>query len=282
MKPSQRFIIVMIASAVIYSVSTKGIGKNMFGSKIQTDINRLYGSSKNISENTFTLDKTSNNLPEPVQRYFKYTLQEGQHYISYIILKHNGTFRQNEGQGWMPINGQEYFTTDEPGFIWFAKIKPFPLFWISGKDKYIEGKGNLQIKLLSLFTVADTKGKETDEGELLRWLAEAPWFPTALLPSKYLSWEEINSNSAKAVVEYDGLTVSAIFYFNEKGEMTQMVADRYRTMGNSYSKNKWVGYYANYIKKANMMIPQEIEALWRLNSGDFSYAKFRITDIEFT
>ena len=124
-------------------------------------------------------------------------------------------------------------------FIWFAKIKLFPLFWTSGKDTYIEGKGNLQIKLLSLFTVADANGKETDEGELLRWLAEAPWFPTALLPSKYLRWEEINSNSAKAVVEYGGLiTVSAIFYFNEKGEITQMIVDRIITMGNYYSKDK--------------------------------------------
>ena len=30
-----------------------------------------------------------------------------------------------------------------------------------------------------------------------------------------------------------------------------------------------------------MMIPQEIEAAWRLSSGEFSYAKLRITDIKF-
>ena len=30
-----------------------------------------------------------------------------------------------------------------------------------------------------------------------------------------------------------------------------------------------------------MMIPQELEAAWRLHSGEFSYAKFRITNIEY-
>ncbi|HEY7569916.1 MAG TPA: hypothetical protein VH796_00980 [Nitrososphaeraceae archaeon] len=30
-----------------------------------------------------------------------------------------------------------------------------------------------------------------------------------------------------------------------------------------------------------MMIPQELEAAWRLNSGEFSYTKFRITNIEY-
>ncbi len=39
---------------------------------------------------------------------------------------------------------------------------------------YIEEEGKFQVKLLSLFTVADASGKETDKGELMRWLAEAP------------------------------------------------------------------------------------------------------------
>ena len=265
---------------MIFSISAVGIGENMFGGQNQKEINRLYAGSKNISQNTFTHDKISS-LPEPVQRYFKYALQEGQHYISYIKLKHNGAFRQDEGQGWMPIDGQEYFTTEKPGFVWFAKIKPFPLFWISGKDTYIDGKGNLQIKLLSLFTVADAKGKETDEGELLRWLAEAPWFPTALLPSQYLQWEEIDSSSAKAVVEYGGFTVSAILHFNDKGEIIQLNADRYKTVGKSFSKEKWVCYFRDYEMMDNIMIHGTNEAAWKLGDGESSYAKFRITDIEF-
>ena len=48
---------------------------------------------------------------------------------------------------------------------------------------YVEGKGNFQVKLLSVLTVAESKdSRQHDEGELQRWLAEAPWFPTALLP----------------------------------------------------------------------------------------------------
>jgi hypothetical protein len=280
MEPYRKLTLVIIATAAIISVYAVSIGEDMFGSHIQNDIDRLYAASKNISQNTFTHDKT-HGLPEPLQRYFKFALQDGQHYISYVKLKHNGTFRQDEGQGWMPIDGREFFTTENPGFVWFAKIKPFPLFWISGKDTYIEGKGNLQIKIMSLFTVADAKGKETDEGELLRWLAEAPWFPTALLPSKYLHWEEIDSSSAKAVVKYGGLTVSAIFHFNEKGEIIKLNADRYKTVGKSFSKEKWICHFRDYELVNNIMIPKENEAAWKSNNGESSYAKFRILDIEF-
>src|SRR5919112_1538815 len=118
-KLCRTFIIVIITTIVIFSVSAVSI-EDMFGNYIQNDIDRLHANSKNISQNIFTHDKT-HDLPEPLQRYFKYALQEGQHYISYVKLKHNGTFMQNEGQGWVPIDGQEYFTTEKPGFVWFAK-----------------------------------------------------------------------------------------------------------------------------------------------------------------
>jgi hypothetical protein len=62
-----------------------------------------------------------NNLPEPMQRYFKYSLQENQNYISYVKLKHEGIFIQSQGQEWMSILGEEYFTAENPGFVWIDR-----------------------------------------------------------------------------------------------------------------------------------------------------------------
>jgi hypothetical protein len=112
-------------------------------------------------------------------------------------------------------------------------------------------------------------------------LAEAPLFPTDLLPSKNFQGEQIDSNSAKAIVNDRELTVYIIFHFNEKGEIVQMTADRYRAVDNSYSKDKWVGYYRDYTTIDNMMIPKEIEVAWNLKSCNFSYAEFRIDNMEY-
>jgi len=76
-------------------------------------------------------------------------------------------------------------------FLWLGKVKPFSLLWMTGIDQYIKGNGSFQIKLFSAFTVGnDTKGKELDEAELGRWLAEVPLFPTDLLPSINFQWEQ--------------------------------------------------------------------------------------------
>ena len=55
----------------------------------------------------------------------------------------------------------------------------------------------------------------------------------------------------------------------------------YITLNNTYSKDKWIGCYRDYIKLNDMMIPKEIEAAWNLSSVEFSYAKFKVTDIEY-
>ena len=86
------------------------------------------------------------------------------------------------------------------------KNQLLPFIWITGLDEYIGGKGNFEIKLMSYFTIADApKCRELGSGEIIRWLGEAPLFPTALLPSNYLQWQEIDLNSARAVVNFTGL-----------------------------------------------------------------------------
>lgn len=44
-------------------------------------------------------------------------------------------------------------------------------------------------KFLSLFPLFDAQNqRKLDEGALQRYLAEAIWFPTALLPSQGVTW----------------------------------------------------------------------------------------------
>jgi hypothetical protein len=270
---------IIVVITILLSITSVVLGNMTFKRQIRREIEALFSSSMDISKR-FTYDQLSG-LPEPVQRYFRFSLEDGQDYISYARLKHGGTFRQSEGQGWMPIRGEEYFTAHKLGFVWFAKVSPFPLFSITARDQYFEGKGSMLIKLLSLITIGDAKGNEMDQAALMRWFSEAAWFPTALLPSEKLHWEEIDPNSAKGILEDGGLKVSLIFYFNEKGEITRIVGNRFRAVDDTFSEDEWIGYYREYKRVDNMMIPHEVEVAWNLDSGEFNYAKFSVTDIEF-
>jgi len=276
MKKVLKIVIGVFISIILLFFIIIALGGLILKRHVHNEVAKMLIESEDISDRVFGYDFI-NNLPEPVQRYFKYSLPDGQKYISYVRLKHTGTFRTKPEQKWMSINGIQYFSTQKPGFIWFAKVKPFPLFWISARDKYFKGNGDMLIKLLSNFTIGHSDGKEISQGALLRFVAESAWFPTALLPSNYLQWEAIDSNSARVIVSDSRINVSGVFYFNEKGEITQFLAERY--MGTI--KEKWICYYKSYKEFDGVKIPVDGEAMWSLKSGDFSYAKFKVTHIEF-
>ncbi len=264
----ERFGKIILGLGVFFAVLTIIASWFIFKDKQENDVDGLFSTLEN-SYNVFTYEQIKT-LPTPVQRYFRYSLAENQPYIDSVRLKHGGLFRLKEN--WMPITGEEYFTTQNPGFVWYGNVRLF-----SAKDSYYEGKGNLKVKLLSLIKIVDVEGKEVDQGELLRWLGEAVWYPTVLLPSENLKWVPIDDNSAKAILTDRNISVEGIFYFNEKGQMIQFKTKRYMDK----SLENWTGYYRDYKEVGGMNIPFEVEVVWNLGSGDFSYAKFNITKIEY-
>jgi hypothetical protein len=124
------------------------------------------------------------------------------------------------------------------------------LFPFEGRDKYQDGHGNMLIKLMKLFTVADDKGKEMDESALVTILAEALIVPSYALQS-YITWMAIDSMAAKATIRFRETEVSGVFYFNEAGENIRFETnDRYQSQKDgSHKKIKWIAVPGNYQEK---------------------------------
>jgi len=274
-------ILLILGIVIVIIILFITISKILFDKKVTKEIDILTEDGSKTQSKTFSFNDLEG-LPEPVQRYFKYALRDGQEYIKFVRLKQIGEFRMKENQPWMSIKAEQYFTTEDPAFIWRVKSTVAPFIWIEGRDMYYQGKGNMLIKLLSTITAADATGSEMDISSLIRFLSETPWFPTALLPSDYIEWKEIDSNSAQAVIKDNGYTASGIFSFNEKGEIIKFVTnDRYMEVDGKYFKEQWGGYYGNYQEIEGMKIPTEAEVEWNLSDKDLQYAKLKITDIQY-
>ncbi len=240
--------------------------------QFKKEVKALFAQSKNRSGKTFYLLQLSG-LPEPVQRYFKHVLKEGQPYINYARIRHDGLFKTALDKPWINIKGEQYATTEKPGFIWKGITSLF-----IARDMYIADKGRLVVSLFSLYNVVNAKGETYNQGELLRWLGESILYPTNLLPSERLQWLPIDSQISKLTFNYNGLFLFLIITFNEIGEITQMETKRYM---NEKKLETWVIKVSDYKETNNIVVPLAFEVLWRLEKGDFSYAKFNITAIEY-
>lgn len=274
-----KIILVIIALALTLLIVIPFIGNLFFNRKVGSEIEELFKQNKTEPPKVIT-EKDLEGLPEPVQRWLKQANVVGKERISTVRLKQKGLIRTTKKQPWMPAQAEQYFTVDNPGFIWKVKVKINSLLFLVGRDKYFKGKGNMLIKLLALINVANAEGKEIDQGTMLRYLGEIVWFPGAALNS-YINWQAIDEHSARATMSYGEITASAVFRFDESGNVTEFSCKRYMTRNGHYSLEDYLAKLGTHKEFEGINIPTKGEASWRLADGDFTYYKLEIIDIEY-
>jgi len=253
------------------------IGCYSMRSTIPKDMEKTFQNSIESQPEVVTEEDLAG-LPAPVQKYLRYTQIIGKEKIHTVRLKQKGVIRTKQDGKWMPYEAEQFYTVNPPSFVWNATVKSSPFLWIKGRDRYHKGKGNMLIKLLSLIKIIDATGDEMDQGSMVRYFNEMFWFPTAYL-SDYIKWEPIDSRSAKATMSYQGATASAVFHFNEKGQIINFVAKRYMENDGRFELETWSTPIDGYKEINGIKIPISGKAVWNLSSGDFNYIKLEITDI---
>ncbi|HVW87479.1 MAG TPA: DUF6544 family protein [Bryobacteraceae bacterium] len=222
-----------------------------------------------------------NSLPACVQRYLSFAIGEGAPAIRTVRLEHGGSFRPKPEQRWLPIQGVEYFTAATPEFVWSATVRSGPLMWIDACDRLHQGRGNMLVKLESLFTIADARGPEIDQGASLRWLAEAIWFPYAFA-GETIRWEPVSEESATAYLIQKGAPVAATFAFDAEGRVETICGERCRdTGGGKAVLTTWVGRCGEYREFGRFRVPARVEVAWVMDGVEFAYARFDVTAIEY-
>lgn len=219
-------------------------------------------------------------LPTVVQTWLKRSKVIGKEAAYLVHLNQKGEMRTKPEGKWLPFEAEQYFSIENPGFIWTADIQAAPMIHIVGRDKYERGKGNMLIKLLSLFPIANASGPEIDQGTLLRYLAEIAWFPSAALED-YIQWEAVDNSTAKATMHYGEITASGIFRFNEMGDLLSFEAKRFYDRKEGATQEDWWIENKAWKEMQGVRIPTQSEVTWKLKTGNFSWLKLEITAIDY-
>lgn len=148
-------------------------------------------------------------------------------------------------------------------------------------DSYADGEGLLHAAVSGLFSVADLRGGgELARGELMRFFAEAAWYPTALLPSQGVRWTAVDEHSANATLTDGALSITLLFRFDDAGLMTSMRAEaRGRIVGKEVSSAPWEGTWSNHQRVDGMTVPLTGEVAWLLPEGRKTYWRGTVTSL---
>lgn len=223
-------------------------------------------------------------LPAPVQRYFRTALKEGQPLVAAVSIEHTGTFNMSEtGEQWKSFSSAQRVIIQRPGFVWAARIRMAPGMSVYVHDAYVAGEGVLTAKLFGLLTVMEQPStSELAHGELMRFFAEAAWYPTALLPSQGVSWETIDDTRASATLTDGTMTVKLMFQFDAQGLISSVRSNgRFRQVDGVLVAAPWQGRYWGYEERNGMLVPLAGEVEWLLADGAKPYWRGRIERIQY-
>lgn len=223
-------------------------------------------------------------LPAPVTRYFAFALQGRHDPITAVTIRWVGDFQSKPGGGWSPFTAEQHYTTDPPGFVWDARIRMMPIVPVLVRDSYVRGNAGMAGRIGGVIPVVNARGTaELAAGALVRYLGEAVWFPTTLLPTQdgSMSWDAIDDSTARATLRDGELSVSADFHFAAGGEITRMTAMRYRDVNGEGVLTPFEGRYRDYELVDGVMVPGAAEVAWVLPDGPFPYWRARPAQISY-
>lgn len=267
------FIVLIIIISLYYSQGLKRLYKN----EVKAGLERINGIQPEIVTENDIL-----HLPTTVQKYLRYTGVVGREKVLNFRVEFEGRIRSNPSDSWMKLNSVQYNFTDKPTRIFYIKASKIGIPAI-GVHLYKEEKAIMLIKMLGLFTVADAKGAEMNQGETVTLFNDMCLMAPATLIDKNIQWESVDSLTVKAKFTNGGITIGATLSFNEKGELINFISyDRFETKdGKTYKNYPWKTPVMEYKLINGYRLASGGQAIYEHPEGDFCYGEFIIKNIEY-
>lgn len=177
---------------------------------------------------------------------------------------------------WLPFTARQTMSVTSCAFAWRARFQPFGYLTVT--DALENGVGRLDVTAVGLIPLVRTKPTPVlTKGELIRYLAELPLAPDAMLHNHDLEWREVNTSTI-AVIAGAGDTRCAVTFSlgEDKRILSAFSADRSADVKPPYTLTPWRGVFADYRQQHGRWIPSTAQVAWEIDGREFLYWRGRI------
>jgi hypothetical protein len=268
-----------ISNTILFVAIVIAYHRRRFHAMVRAEANELF--SSDLNRGSVITAESLQGLPPIVRKWLIRSNIVGRPAIQSLCIKQKGEMRMNKNGRWLPFRAEQFINANDQGFIWNASISTSFFFPISARDKYLHGHGNMLIKCAYALPVADSSGREIDQGTLMRFLAEMIWFPTAAL-ANYIRWDYLSETSATATIDNGRLSVSGTFTFDSDGDVKGFEGMRYREINHHYALQKWIIAVKSHRMFAGMRVADKSEVSWQSDNDTFTWLKLELSDMIFS
>ena len=222
-------------------------------------------------------------LPGIVRKYLNFVGVLGKEQVLTFRAECRGGIRNDPKDPFMKIKSVQYnFYKDDPTRIFYIVAKKMGL---SAKvlHLYKNETAIMKGKLLGIFTIIDAKGEEANQAETVTLFNDICILAPALLISKDIEWNVIDSLTVEAKYTNGNISIGAKLNFDSDGRLINFTSnDRYETKdGKVFYNYPWETPISEYKNINGFNLASKVKAIFKHSDEDFCYAEFELDNIEY-
>ena len=156
---------------------------------------------------------------------------------------------------------------------------PFQAF-----HRFIGPSATMRVKVASVVTMVDAKGPEMHEAETVTLFNDLCVMAPGALIDRGIQWKEIDPHTVSASFTNMIHTIRAVLSFNDRGELTNVVADGRAAAsadGKTFTKVRWSTPLGDYRELGSHRLMSRGEGIWHAPAGDYSYLRCDLDAIQY-
>lgn len=206
-------------------------------------------------------------LPDAVRKLAERLGCDASKTVTHVELRQTGEMRADKSSKWMAFKAHQTIDTKRCAFDWTARAAPFGVMRI--KDAFDAENGALSVSLFGVLPIMRARqSADLACGELVRYLAELPWAPDAVLQNRALSWRVVGDDHLKVSATSGDVGAEIDITLDADGLIEQVFAkDRPRAVGRDFKQQPWRGVFFDYQRRDGRLVPHRAEVGWMENGG---------------
>jgi hypothetical protein len=269
-----------IPNLVILLVSLVNFGSYLLQSEFISHVKTDFSENNTLSNDLLT-ENDIVHLPMIVQKYLHYTKSTGQPKVKNFRAEFVGGIRSKPDDEYMKLQSVQYNFYNRPSRFFYMSASKIGLP-ATGLHLYQNETATFEVKLLNWFKVVDAGGGKMNQAETVTVFNDMCFIAPATLISNMINWEVINDTTVKGIFKNKNISISAMLYFNEKGELVNFISnDRYHTDGKKYENYPWATPVENYRMMNGYLLPSKAKLIYHKPDGDFTYGELELKDVKY-
>ncbi len=163
-------------------------------------------------------------LPEPAQRFFNFTIEEGTRLRRVVEIEMEGelSLGSKAKPNYRPMRARQLIAAPY-GFVWSLKWNG-----VSGSDGALPDTSWTRFWLFNLVPLVHAGGDDHRRSSFGRLIADGLfWSPASMLPSGHVSWEKLGRDSARVVAAYGDFRQAVDLHLDRDGRPLRVIFQRW-------------------------------------------------------